>query len=267
LKQEDLEERAEENVEWDTGENIINTIDKDYERRENKNEFLTLSSPFKLVICGASNVGKTMAVLNLIYKGHIYFDTLTIVSFTARQQPEKYGLIEDLSQLIPSKFKMFDKPSQVKLKKYDKTKVNVVILDDVQELSDKTEIESAIQLWTLGRHYSIQPVWLGQDYYKTPLRIRSNSSHYMFFKSENKKSINRMYMDVAGSLEKDEFYELYKNATEPRGLNDEYPYLIIDTTQKTKALRFRRNWRELYMDDDMKNIKLDDNINDNLKNK
>jgi hypothetical protein len=259
LKQEDLERIAEEHSQW-SSDDISKVIDENYQARENKNDYLTVSTPFKMVVAGPSNSGKTYSLLNLIYKGHIYFDTLTIVSSTAKEQSEKFSLLEDLAEIFPNKFRFMSKPSSVKFKDYNKDKVNVVIFDDLQEATKKEEIEAFINCYTLGRHHGISPIFLAQDYYKVPIRIRSNSSHYMFFKTTSQKAINRFHLDIASDLEKEAFYRIYKAATEPQMDVKEWPYLVVDTTQKAACLRYRRNFKELLLTDELQQLPIANEI-------
>lgn len=250
---EELTKLAEEEVEWEL-ENVSDVIDENYNKKDNKNDYLTLTTPFKLVICGPSNTGKTIALLNLIYKGHIYYDTLTIISDTAKEQTEKFSLLEDLAEIFPNKIKFYQKATQFKMKDYKNNKVNIVIIDDAQECTKKEEIENITNIFTKGRHNGISPIYLAQDFYKCPIRIRSNSSHYVFFKTTSKKSLNRMYLDVSADLDRDEWNALFEDATEPCQASNSYPFLVVDTTQREKCLRYRKCWKQIYKDEKLTSL-------------
>jgi hypothetical protein len=213
-------------------EKVFNkSTDKD---RYPTNGFLMPEYPFKLVICGPSNCGKSVLVLNMIFKFLVY-DTITIIGETVTQQA-KYKIFSDLAELFPEKFKMMPTVGKLKMKKYNKDLTNIVLIDDCQECS-KSDEKTFNELFTLGRHYNINSIFLSQDYYKTGIRCRANTTHFIFFKINSQKQINRIHKELAAELTKSEFLALFIDATQN---DNEFSFLLIDTTAKSKEMRYRK---------------------------
>lgn len=242
----DLQNLADDlKYEWsvDNVENVI--VDKSKEE-EDTNEFLTAKHPFRAVIIGRSGSGKTVLTLNLLLK-YLKFDCLYVICSTVHLQP-KYDLICDLAELFPSKFRLFSSMDAFHLKKVSKNKKNLILCDDIQELDEKN-MRKANTLFVKGRHHNISVIWLGQDYYKTPKRARGSANLFVFFKINSGRELGRIHAEVCGDMTRENFEKLFRDATEEdeNDPNSKYGCLVIDTEQKKDYLRYRRNFKQLYL--------------------
>jgi hypothetical protein len=205
------------------------------------NGFMMPKYPFKMVVCGPSNCGKSVLILNMIFKFLVY-DTITIVGETVSQQA-KYNIFLNLAELFPKKFIILKSVGNLHMKKYDKNLVNLVLIDDCQECS-KADEKTFNELFTLGRHYNIHSIFLSQDYYKTGIRCRANTTHFIFFKINSQKQINRIHKELGAELSKEEFLKLFVDSTDNE---NDFSFLMIDTTAKQKELRYRKGFNQLFM--------------------
>ena len=185
--------------------------------------------------------------MNLLLK-YLKYDCLYVVCSTIRLQP-KYDMIVDLAELFPSKFRLFETMSSFHLKKVDKNKRNIVLLDDIQELDD-TNLRKVNELFVKGRHHNISTIWLGQNYYKTPIRARGSANAFVFFKVNSSRELGRIHSEVCSDLSREAFEKLFREATEENDSdeNSKFGCLVIDTEQKENFLRYRRNFKQLYLD-------------------
>ena len=231
---------------WDIS-NVEEVICDKKNGEDDLNEFLTAKHPFRSIIIGRSGSGKTILTMNLLLK-YLKYDCLYVVCSTIRLQP-KYDLIVDLAELFPSKFRLFESMSSFHLNKVDKRKRNIVLLDDIQELDD-ANMRRVNELFVKGRHSNISTIWLGQNYYKTPIRARGSANLFIFFKVNSSRELGRIHSEICSDLSKEAFIQLFKEATEEQegDENSKFGCLVIDTEQKQDCLRYRRNFKQLYLE-------------------
>jgi len=227
----------------DDVENVIVDKEKD---EEDINEFLTAKHPFRAVIIGRSGSGKTILTLNLLLK-YLKYDCIYIICSTVHLQP-KYDLICDLAELFPSKFKIFSSMAAFHLKNVCKTKRNLVLLDDIQEL-DNENMRRVNELYVKGRHSNISVIWLGQNYFKIPIRARGSANMFVFFKVNSSRELGRIHAEVCSDMSREAFEKLFRSATEEEegDPNSKFSCLVIDTEQKEDCMRYRKNFKMMYL--------------------
>ena len=231
---------------WDIN-NVEEVICEKKDDCEDPNEFLTFKHPFRSVIIGRSGSGKTILTMNLLLK-YLKYDCLYVICSTVRLQP-KYDLIVDLAELFPNKFKILESMTSFHLNKVNKNKRNIVLLDDIQEL-DERNMRRVNELFVKGRHSNISTIWLGQNYYKCPIRARGSANAFIFFKVNSSRELGRIHSEVCSDLSRENFEKLFREATEENenDANSKFGCLVIDTEQKENYLRYRRNFKQLYLD-------------------
>lgn len=234
------------NFDWDIS-NVEEVICDKKNGEDDPNEFLTAKHPFRSIIIGRSGSGKTILTMNLLLK-YLKYDCLYVVCSTIRLQP-KYDLIVDLAELFPSKFRLFESMSTFHLKNVNKNKRNIVLLDDIQELDD-SNLRKVNELYVKGRHHNISVIWNGQNYYKTPIRARGSANLFVFFKLNSSRELGRIHSEVCSDLSKEAFIKLFREATDEQegDENSKFGCLVIDSEQKENYLRYRRNFKQLYLD-------------------
>jgi hypothetical protein len=210
------------------------------------NSFLMPCYPFKMMIIGKSNSGKTVLALNMLMK-YLTYDTITIIGSTVQYQA-KYSIFKDMSELFPTKFMMKEGVGKIKMEKYNKLLTNIVMVDDAQEAIN-SEVEKFNALYTKGRHHNIHPIFIGQDYFKAPIRARSNTTLFVFFKLNSIKSITRIWREVASDLSKETFLKIFLDATQPES-GEKHGYLVIDTEASSMEMKYRKGFNRLLIIDD-----------------
>jgi GTPase SAR1 family protein len=210
------------------------------------NAWLMPEYPFKIIICGRSNSGKTVLMLNMLMK-HLTYDTITLIGGTIQYQ-NKYSIFSDMSELFPTKFILKDSVGKIKMNKYDKTQTNVIVIDDSQEAIN-SEVEQFNSLFSKGRHHNINPVFICQDFFKAPIRARANTSLFILFKLTSVKSITRIWREVAADLEKDVFIRIFKEATQPES-GERFSFLVVDTEADSIELKYRKGFNRLLLIDE-----------------
>lgn len=230
---------------WDISnvEEVI--VDSKNKPDEVENELLTMVHPFRTIIIGRSGSGKTILTMNLLLK-YLKYDCIYIICSTAYLQP-KYDLIVDCANLFPSKFKIFESMDMFKLKKVNKNKRNLILLDDIQELDDRN-MRKVNELYVRGRHHNCSVIWLGQNYFKCPIRARGSANMFVFFKINSTKELNRIHAEICSDLSKETFEKIFREATEEQESdpNSRFSCFVIDTEQTSDCMRYRRNFKQLY---------------------
>ena len=209
------------------------------------NCLLSFKYPLKLVIAGSSGCGKSYLTLNIVIKCLRSYDKLVLIGETIKSQPI-YDIFEELQELFPKKFMIYDSIKQLKLSKFSNKENTVVILDDIQECSTK-EQEKISSLFTMGRHYGIHPIYICQSFYKCPIRVRGNATSVIIFYHKSLKDVSRMYRDLCSDLDKDQFLELYREATsaDEKG---KYNFLTISPFEPNMNLKYSKNMNCLFTD-------------------
>lgn len=229
-------------LEFEDVEKVINkTEDKD---KHPENDFLTFKYPFKLCVVGSSNSGKSIMALNLVMK-HLNYDTLTICSPTASNQP-KFDLLHDLSQLFPDKFAIYEDLSRIRLKKFNRNLTNLIFIDDMQELDEKQQ-RKMNDIWCRGRHHNVHPIGIFQSYFRIPQRARNSTSHFIFFKINSVREIDRIWRECAADIPQEEFRNIILDCI--NDTTNPFAFLSIDMFEKEKCLRYRKNLNQLYLVD------------------
>ena len=219
-------------------------IDKE-ETDTDETPFLLPKGKFRMICCGRSGSGKTVLVLNLLLK-YLKYDCLYVICSTAKLQP-KYDLICDLAELFPSKFKIIDNLKNFSLKQLAKTKRNLILIDDMQEMPSE-QLLKVNDIFCRGRHSNCSVIYLAQTYYRVPIRARGSANWFIFFKVNSEKDKTRIHKDVCGDLTKESFLKLFNEATEESEGAEPYSYFVVDTTEKNMCMRYRKNFRQLYLD-------------------
>lgn len=199
------------------------------------NHFSMPKYQFKIMIIGKSGTGKSVLALNMLMK-YLSYDSTTIFQSTVYYQ-NKYSIFKDLSGLFSTNILM--KESVLK---------NIILVDDAQEAIN-SEVKKFNALYTKGRHHSIHPLWLGQNYLKAPIRARANTTVFIFVKLNSIKSTTRIWREVAIDLTKKVFFTVFLDSTQPES-GEKYGYFIIDTEADCIALKYKKEFNRLFLIDE-----------------
>jgi len=195
--------------------NIDETSNKSLERMKG-NKF-SPEGPFRLLVCGGSNSGKTNMIINLMLgnklqrmfkgkKGNRYIKNDDLVLIGKHFEP-KWQLVQNSFQIFANApkpyredvtFKRISPDKIPDITKFLPERSTVVVFEDLCAESKKVQ-ERIIPYFISGRHQNISPIYVSQKYTQTPKIIRENISHLCLFRGSGSRDdisrIVRQYTD------------------------------------------------------------------------
>ena len=212
--------------------------------------------PFRMSVVGFSGSGKTNFIVQLITE-KLITDRLYVVSKHIHQPKMDYMFeyFENLDKKVNQRLNK-KKKSLVKINLHktiqlwtsdleelpppdelDKQYNNVILFDDLMCEKDLRKVET---YFIRGRHSNCTCIWLAQSFFTgVPRKVRLNTSHFVLFNAPSKTEIKRISNEVAPDLSQKEFMQYFNQA-----ISDPYSFFFIDTTQKRKLLKYRKNLDE-----------------------
>jgi len=200
--------------------------------------------PFRWLITGASNSGKTQIVANAILKGWLVFDRLILI-LRSREQDVYDAILEHVenaaegfSEEVKERVMVLEEvPPLSEMKKFGQT---LVVFDDFLKSREQNKIIE--DYFINSRHKNFSLIYLSQSFYTTPRDIRLNCNYFSLMKGMNRRSLDSLYRDLGvGGVTRDEFVEIYNMATRP-----EFGFLFIDLRTQHLAMMFRQGFDGLY---------------------
>ena len=235
-------------------------------------KFLYPKHPLRCIICGPSNVGKSVFLTNLILNIINEYDKIYIYSPSLHQDLYQ-KLIKCFTNYIPIHIipnilneedidivndeivnnKDFEKTDteietfiNIEELKYPQEYENngIIILDD---LNEKEINDDKIQaMFKRGRHNNLSIFIISQDYPELPKRtIRANGNIYHIFKPKNFRDVQNLYQDKASmDMTLNEFKLLTSTCW-----NKSYQPPTIDMTKDKYQGRFRLGLNNIFVPD------------------
>lgn len=184
--------------------------------------------PFLLVLNAPCAGGKTTTIVNMLYNDNYYrdmFDSVVIFSPTIEndltwqiaREDDKNTIItgEQLEQIDD----LVETIYNIQLEKVKKAEEEhrtiphlLMIIDDCLGLLGK----KFARMCTRHRHPRVSVMVSTQDFRSLPVQCRQNASHYMIYRTHNKKELGKMLDEFAGMYGTDNFMRLYDAATDER---------------------------------------------------
>jgi hypothetical protein len=212
--------------------------------------------PFRFLICGAGQTGKTTLLLALLTKPEFYrdyFDLFILVSpnihhpqwaKALKTLQDRSDIYDDFSPSTEASIKeTLQENNQIKTKDGELcAKKILIVFDDM--IDDKRLVNGSFltTLFTRGRHYCASVVFSTQLYVNFPLRLRKQMTNIIIFASSNSKEVDAVYEEYCHQhLTRKEFDELFKDAT-----NGKYKFLYIDTRSPNPAKKYRSGFCNFY---------------------
>ena len=166
----------------------------------------------------------------MLIKPLLYFDEIYLYARNLHQDKYK-KLIQKMSELSSKVgYEILhvsnDEITPVTEMDYEDNQKIVIFHDYVCDKNQKTIIDYLAQ----GRQKNCSVIYLSQSFYKTPIDIRINCSHYCLYHFPSSNNINMISRDLG--VDK----ELYKLATKKP-----YSFLYIDNPRKRIARNFTGN--------------------------
>ena len=93
------------------------------------------------------------------------------------------------------------------------------------------------ELFYRGRKQNISLVFITQSYFKVPIDVRLNTTHFFVMKIPNKRELQQIAINHSSDINTKNFANIYKKCT-----STPYSFLVNDTTLASDdPLRFRKN--------------------------
>src|SRR5437016_3118170 len=194
---------------------LMSTSNKSSERM--KGNKYSPDCPFRLLICGSSNSGKTNMEINIMLgnklqrmfkgkKGKRYIRNNDLVLIGKHSEP-KWELVKNAYQIFAKAPKPYKEDVTFKsitpdkiphITKFTPDRSTVVVFEDLCAEPKKVQ-ERIIPYFISGRHRNISPIYVSQKYTQTPKIIRENISHLCLFRGAGSRDdicrIIRQYTD------------------------------------------------------------------------
>ena len=209
---------------------------------------LSPQHPFRMLIVGASSIGKTNTLVNIVMK-QVIFDKIYI--YLRDQSEDKY---EFLFAFLESLQKQYDEANEthdkiyevssnpediVKNEDLDKDIQNLIILDDMVTTKNQKNIED---LFIRCRKRNASIVYQTQNLFAVPQNIRKNCNYVLLF-STNKRERKELAKSYASDIESKEFETIYMDA-----ISEPFSFMVIDNKTPHKCMRYRKGFDGLLCD-------------------
>ena len=120
---------------------------------------------------------------------------------------------------------------------------HLLIVDDCQGTDMHTMARRDLMnhMTIKHRHIPLTICYLVQSWTGLPRVIRLNATHFLIYKTGNKKQLSQIYDNFATFVTEAQFLEVYQHAT-----SQPYGFLYIDTDPKEPHMRFRNGFNEFF---------------------
>ena len=204
--------------------------------------------PYRILIIGGSESGKTNALLNLINNQR----NIDKIYLHAKDPYEKkYQYLVNKREKVglnhfndPKAFMEYSNDMQdvhKNIEDYDplkKRKILIVFDDMIADMINNNKLNPIVTgLFIRSRKLNISIVFITQSCFKVPKDVRLNSTHFFIMKIPNKRELQQIALNHSSEIDFKDFIYIYKKFTK-----EPYSFLANDTTLPSDdPLRFRKN--------------------------
>ena len=204
--------------------------------------------PYRILMVGCSESGKTNTLLNLINEQK---DIDKIYSCAKDLSEPKYEYLiknrENAGIKHLNNSKTFIECSNTMDDIYEnindynpnrRRKILSVFDDMIADIMTNKKFQSIIkELLIRGRKPNISLVFIPQSYFSVPKEVRLNLTHYLIMKINNKRELKNIAINHSADIDYKDFIKVYRECTK-----EPYNFLTIDITlPSSNPLRFRKN--------------------------
>ena len=127
-----------------------------------------------------------------------------------------------------------------------KRKILTVLDGMIADTMANKKFEAIIkELFIRCRKLNISLVFITQSYFSVRKDVRSNSTHYLIMKINNKKNLQNIAINNSADIDHKDFIRIYRECTK-----EPFNSLTIDTTLAASSpLRFRKDLFHFYKND------------------
>ena len=205
-----------------------------------------------MLITGPSGSGKTNALLNLIQQDHNIIDKIYLYGKDLEEpkyklliKKRKDARIKNLND--PTAFIQYSNNMDDVYNNIDdynskrKRKVWIVFDDMIADIMNNKRFQAIIkELFIRCRKLNISLLFITQSYFSVQNKVRLNSTHYLFFKVNNRRELQNIAINHSVNIDYKDFLKIYRNCTK-----EPYSFLTIDTTLPADdPKRFRKNFSD-----------------------
>ena len=182
---------------------VIKNKDKDFHEIWKKTrDLLDIPHPFRMIVSGRPNVGKTMAIKNIILriaKSHKPFRKIMVVHCDSEGTKEYTDLDCEMLEGIP-------RPDE-----FDGTEKTLVVLEDLDLKSMGIEQKGCLDrlFGYSSTHLHISVILTSQDLFSIPVGVRRCSNFLIFWKSHDFDSMANVARK--SGLESHDLKEIFNN--------------------------------------------------------
>lgn len=207
---------------------------------------MTMQWPFRCLIVGASSIGKTNTVVNIILK-QLNFDKLYL--YFKDSTEDKYQFLISYFQVLEKKYNE-ENDTDEKLIEYstdpneiiacddlDEKIQNLIVIDDMVVEKHQEQIED---LFIRCRKKNASIIYQTQNLFKTPQNIKKNCNYIILF-STNKGEQKEIAKQYGSDIDYQEFLKIYRDAT-----SSPFGWLLIDLKTQHLCMRYRSKFNGLY---------------------
>ena len=175
------------------------------------------AEPFRLIIDGRSNCGKTKLLIDLLkeFQKKETFDKIIICpTFPRNKTYQNEEFIFKDTNILVCDCDFDDVEQYIKISRYfinSKPSIEnaLIIFDDIVCPEDILKQTSEItKLSFSGRHENISFILITQDFHTIPKKIRENCSKFVFFYNANRKQMDTVFDKYLGYEPKEERHRL-----------------------------------------------------------
>ena len=148
-----------------------------------------LDEDYRMLVTGASGSGKTNTLMYMLRKPLVYYDKIYLYTRNPHQDKvqDLKKVMDEVSQRVGCDVLEIKDPDDIMdTKEYPEGVRKVVIFDDLVNAAENIQSKIANH-FTDGRHHQISPIYLTQSYFNTPVKLRLNCSHMIFYTPPTKK--------------------------------------------------------------------------------
>ena len=207
--------------------------------------------PFRMMLVGQSNCGKTNCIVNLILK-NFSFDKIYVIAPNVTTQPV-YRLLKDQLDVVDDKVQKellkkiaeynrthrktkidpdaveldpiaeyFEELPSDLLERLDESKQNLIILDDLV-ICDKRTQSVIDKLSVRGRHKNASVVQLVQSFYRASRISRLQCNAFILFHSVSEAELSKYHREMGCNVPRKKFIETIMEATRPK-----WSFVVVD---------------------------------------
>jgi hypothetical protein len=221
--------------------------DNDELNRYPNEDLMQIRIPFRALMVGPTNSGKTNITMNLI-SGIGIWDTVVILAKDLEEKLYKCAIREIRKMEEVQKRKILTAIDNIEdlqpINSFNREQNHLMIIDDFVFDNPKT-LDILNEIWGRGRKQRISPVFITQSYFRTPIDIRRNSDYVFIKRLGGAKDAPRIAAEYALDATKEQIVEMFKstqNQTDPETGRKRDPateFFLIDPFARDPALRFR----------------------------